>query len=477
MTTATMAPVRITVYGPDGSADTGIWSGTTPVDLVGDGRVRAALGLQAGEQVAVVSRSGARLRDDSPLLDQRVGEGDVLTVLVPARAAQPAGQRVGHRMRVRSRRTPRTRERGARRLGPVVTALVLLTLAGVVSVPAGGAVRALTAYVLLAVALLGAVAVPREGWGDSARLLAPAAAAAGVLTLLAGSGPGRMHLALTAAAVAAAVIAAAARVRTVRAVSAHDAGQVTTTQDGADRLLVVLVLASTVAGVLGTGLLIGTPLRACAVMLAAGATLTPRLLPSAVVGVPDEALLELDRLSVTAWSAHERLPQQGWRRLRAHDVTDLITRARRLFGTTTVLCCALAVVGAIGALTGDPLGLARVGAAALAICVGLTMALSARSVRDRAGRASLLAGGAVLGLASAAVVLAGLGTGWRLAVLVTAVLAGIAVVPAAVALGRGWHSVRWARTGDVLEGLAVALVVPAAFVATGGFDWVRQLAA
>jgi hypothetical protein len=63
------------------------------------------------------------------------------------------------------------------------------------------------------------------------------------------------------------------------------------------------------------------------------------------------------------------------------------------------------------------------------------------------------------------------------AVLVVASLAsaGLLVVVAAVALGRGWQSVYWGRVGDLLEALAVGLALPAGLLAAGVVEFVRQM--
>lgn len=470
VTSGSHASARITVHGPRGCFDAAVSSGTTPGEILGDRRARARIGLRDGDDAVLVTRDGGTVEERKPLLEQGVDDGDVLSVLVLAESGSPST----HRGRVR--RTSRTRARTGGPVEPLVAALTVLVTAGLLAIPVGGAGRTAAACALLAAAVLGTVASPHGEWGDRCRLLAPLAAAAGVGILLASSEPGQVHLALTAAAVIAAITAATARARGVGRAPPSGDRRSSTSPPVVDELLVVLLVAVAVAAVLGLGLLAGASLRASGIVVAVVAVLTARLLPTVVMDAPDEALLELDRLAVTAWTAHDRVPRRGWRRLHTHDVSDLVDRARRHFGTTAVLVSALAVVGTTGALTSAATGLGPYGTVALAVTVALTLGLSARTVRHPVGRTSMLLAAALVALAAGTVGVAGADAGWRAVAFGSAVLVAACVVPAAVALGRGWRSVRWARAGDIVEGLAAALVLPAGFVAAGGFDWVRQLA-
>ena len=53
-------------------------------------------------------------------------------------------------------------------------------------------------------------------------------------------------------------------------------------------------------------LLLGASAQGLWAVLFAAAVVAARLLPYTVVDVPDQALLDLDRLAVTAWSAREQ---------------------------------------------------------------------------------------------------------------------------------------------------------------------------
>jgi hypothetical protein len=50
----------------------------------------------------------------------------------------------------------------------------------------------------------------------------------------------------------------------------------------------------------------------------------------------------------------------------------------------------------------------------------------------------------------------------------------LVVVAAAIALGRGWRSIWWASTTDVVESLCVVGVVAVTPVALGLVTWARQ---
>ena len=74
-------------------------------------------------------------------------------------------------------------------------------------------------------------------------------------------------------------------------------------------------------------------------MLFAVAVVAARLLPYTVVDVPDQALLDLDRLAVTAWSAREQ--PRGSRRSAASSATTassvIVRRGQRLVSAGTVV--------------------------------------------------------------------------------------------------------------------------------------------
>jgi len=274
-------------------------------------------------------------------------------------------------------------------------------------------------------------------WGDACRLVAPVLVAAGTAVLLLGSDrPGQHALALTAAATAAA--AAAAVLRALR--------------DGApEALLLELVVACVLAVAAGGALLSGVSLPTLAALLTALAVCLVRVLPAMVIDVPDEELLDLDRVAVTAWSA--QLPGQRRRkRVRTAEVTRQVGESRRLLDAAVVAVVLTAGVGVPVVLAQGGSLLPRTGAIALGCCAAVALPLHARAVRGVVGRTALLLGGIAAAVATLAALIFSADDLQRVVLSLTAAAAGACTVVAAVALGRGWRSVRWARLADATEG-------------------------
>ena len=222
----------------------------------------------------------------------------------------------------------------------------------------------------------------------------------------------------------------------------------------------------------GLGALGGAPPRLVWSLLLLGALLAARFVPALAVDVPDQYLIDLDRLAVTAWSARER---PGGRRGRSVVPLDAIgvVAAR---GTRTVTAASAAVLAVT--LLSAPLVLAtatlpidRVGARLLVGCAGAGLLLAARSYRHAGARVLLRAAGLGCAAVLGAVLLgeADLAGWW---VTGGAVLLAAVLVLVGVAVGRGWRSAWWSRRAEVAEGLAGAVAVAALVVASG---WFRQL--
>jgi hypothetical protein len=311
---------------------------------------------------------------------------------------------------------------------------------------------------LLAGCALGALVVARPG----TLAAAPAVAAAAAVAAVDPRTPQAWLLAVAAAAICAVVAAAVAR---------------SGSPDVADEVLQVWLVAAGVVGAAAVGvLLVGGSPAALAACLLTAAVVAARTLPFVVVDVPDEVLLDLDRLAVTAWSARDR--PRGRRQsilVRPPVVADLAGRGRRLLVAASV---AVALTSAAAALVlVVPAGSGTSGTAAQVLCAlaGLSLLLMSRSVRATAPRAALRAAGSVAVLAVAvgtAVRLGDTALWWTAA---AALLVGSGVSAGAVAVGRGWRSVRWSRAAEVAETLTVVLCLAALPLATGLFDHVRRL--
>jgi hypothetical protein len=449
------ASLRVTVLGPGGEVDLAVAPGALARDLL----VTDVLD-DAAAAPTLATAAGALLDPERRLDDQGVEDGALIVVLPEAATG-----------RATSRRARRTETAVAPAGGRLLAAAPrwgllaggLLALVGAAAV-AGGP-RPVGVPVALLLAALAAVAVPpRTALLTAVRTAAPALAALGVWLLVGAEGPGRPLLAATAAAVAAALAAAAARA----------------TGGGDEPLLVELLAGCAVAAGCALGLVLGAPGTAVA-CLAAGAILPlVRLLPSSVVDVPDDVLLELDRLSVTAWSARDSRAGARRRRvrLRQDDVAGTVGRGRRLLRAWSVAAAAATAALSLGLAATEHVGWARAGVPVLLACLAAGLPLVARGLRERLPRVALLLGGLVAGTATAALLLTRLDDGpWAVAVPCALAVAGVGAAVAGAALGRGWRSVRWARFADGVEALAVVLVLPAALVAAGAVEWVRALVA
>ena len=460
----------------EGSVSAGIVSATIRVTVLGDaGRVDLAVPtwidvatLAAGyaesvgttEVPVLATTSGSVLDGDRSVDEVGLRHGDVVVALAHDDLAAPADRGPADR----PGSTP------SRTVQPLLLLLAGTAGLGGAATMAGtgasGPARVVVLVLLLLCALVAAVPLgPARASTSRARSAASPAFGAGAGFLASYSAePGGLLLGLAVAALAAVVFAAVAR---------------TFLDPDQDELVEVwLVVAGVVAVLTLVMLLVGGTLVGLWSLLFGAAVVAARLLPFTVVDVPDQALLDLDRLAVTAWSARER-PRGSRRRrsmVRFDGVTALVRRGLRLVAAGTV---AIAVVVAT---TGPLLTLAAgrdvAGISAL-VMVGLgagALTLVARSFRSTLPRLALRLSAtwtlAFLGLD----VLREFGrtTDW----LVFAVAGTLALLVSltAVSLGRGWRSVWWARVADLGEGLSIVLVVAAVPLASGFSEVVRGFA-
>ncbi|MGN6130616.1 MAG: hypothetical protein ACTHOK_09795, partial [Nocardioidaceae bacterium] len=300
-------------------------------------------------------------------------------------------------------------------------------------------------------------------------LLAPTRRAAGAAPALGlgvgvalgyASGPGGLLLGGLAGSLGA--LAAAGLARAVR-------------PDGDDEPLLAWAVSSALVALAAlAALLAGVGTTAVLPVLFTAAVVAALLLPAAVVDVPDTALVDLDLLAVTAWSARER-PRNRRRRVvvRGAAVAALVERGRRLVeaGSVAVALVAAAsgaVLVLVGAqdVTGDAARvLVLLGAGVLALATRGLRIVRARTVL----RLAALWCFALLGLHAVTRV----GPSYRWVTALVAAGLGLVLVAVALALGRGWRSVRWARAGEVAQTLCVVLLVGALPVACGLFVWIR----
>ncbi|MGQ0631837.1 MAG: EsaB/YukD family protein [Sporichthyaceae bacterium] len=312
--------------------------------------------------------------------------------------------------------------------------------------------------------LAGEVDPPALSWyrflRPGAQVLAPGFAAGAVVALLPRSQPGDDLLAIVAAGVVAAQAAVVVRLVAAPLVRAA--------------LTVWLWLGVLAAGVGALVLLGDGEPRLVWCVLALCAVAAAKLLPQIAVDVPDEQLLDAERMSATTWSARVFPPARKVR-IRTREVARTVESGRRLLDAGAIAAAMLAAGTAV-ALALDPgPGWTQWPAYATGALVGIALAACSRAYRGIGARLALRLGGLVA-------VLAGVGGSFAASSPMAlycaaggALVLALPVIFAATALGNGWRSVWWARLGDGVDFLAVAGAFPVALLAAGAFTHFRQM--
>lgn len=436
------ATIAISVHGPVGVLDMVVPVGATPVDV---GRAYAD---QAGMTAIPLLQTalGEHLRADRALAEMGVESGAVLIAATGVRRARPSEQEA-----MSSRGIAET---------PQVAAVVMGLAAAAAGLSAWYAalsgndwLRTVTVGVLMACALTGALP-----WGRHAQqrtAAAPAFAAAAAYAAFFEPGDHLMGAVVAVGALAAALTAAITRAMA----------------EGRDQVLTVwIVVGCLVFGICAVPSLLEWNDRVSWAVLIVLAMLGARFAPSLAIDVPDEALLDLDRLAVTAWSARDKtssrrgrlvIPETAMRRL-VEDATR----------TVTASCAAILLVTLIAApllLATATIDLDRIGARCLTFFAGAAILLAARQYRHTAARRLLRAAGLACWLWLIAFEISDLTSTWTAWGLFVVTLLGAISLAAAVATGRGWRSVWWSRKAEVAESLTGALAFASTVVASGLF--------
>jgi hypothetical protein len=452
VTTNATADLALSVHGPVGVLDLVVPSGAAAFD------VAEVYARQAGLATvpALCTRIGAALPPDLPLSRVGVRAGDVLiatTEVVPA-AGRPRRSVVPER---------------AAAAGPTGTAAtVVAVLAAVCGVTAGwlaattGTDRLQLATVVVLVAASVLAVLPVGRYAGHRAVTAPAFAGAAALAIAWDGHDQRLPMIIGLCGLVAALAAAVARSL------GREADEALQVWIVAGSLLFVLTWLCTLAG---------APPRLAWSLLLMLAVLAARIVPALVVDVPDQYLIDLERLAVTAWSARER---PGGKRGRAvvprSAVAAVAGHGARML---TAAAAALAVVAVLSApllLSTATLRVDRIGARCLVGLAGAALLLAARSYRHRSAGALLRTAGLGCWLALLVVLLRLLEESQLRGLTIGAVLLGVVLVVAAVATGRGWRSAWWSRRAEVAEGLCGALVVASVFVSSGWFREVWEMA-
>lgn len=437
--TGTTDTVAVTVHGIAGAVDLAVPLGAGIADVARE--YAAQCGLR--QPPPLRTSTGAELPAHLTLAAARIESGNVLVAVLgapgPAVAAGPVA--------AAARSGP-----GAGWLWFVVASLVAL-LSAAFAAGADEAQRSAVAVVLGAGAMLGVL--PLGAYAAERAAAAPAFAAAAGFAVAWEPGEMRLPLVVGIAALTAAVAAAVGRVL------ADVRSEVQT---------VWIATGITVFLVCGGGVLLDVRAEVVWSVLLVLALLASRFVPAFAIDVPDQLLIDLERLAVNAWSARDRttgkrgrvvVPQAG--------IDELLTRAAYVVNAASVAALAVTVVAAPALLASADLDVDREGALALLFFAGAGFLLAARSYRHAPARILFRVAGLYVWACLAGTVLPDLAATSLVWVTVGAVALAAGVLVAAVATGRGWRSVWWARKAEVAEILCGAFAVGALVVSTGLF--------
>ena len=464
--------VRVTVVGATGRTDL-----VVPVGARLE-TVASAYAERLGAVAApgLFTPTGVRLDPEAAVLDA-VSDGDLVVAVLEEPGRATSGQSAGQPVPRRPARPPSVRRLG---LGVAAAAAAVIALAVAAHDGADGLVWARPAVIGLLLFVAVCVVAVRPSSSPDSRpdgspvsrpavdtdgrsvLVGPAVGAVAAVGATWTNHPGGVVLAVAAGGLGAVVFAALARIWLPE--DLEDLGRTWLVGGG------VVAATSVAALLLGAG-----PVPVCAVLFAIAVSAV-RLLPATVVDLPDDVLLDLDRLAVTAWSAREQ-PRGGRRRhqVRVPMVREVAARSARAVSAAVALAAALAAITAPVLVRGDrdATSWGHWGGIALVAAGAAFLALVGRGFRSLAVRAVLgLTALWASGLVAVAVTVQ-LGVAARWVVFGVAALLTLPVLAAAVRLGRGWRSVWWARVGELLETTTGVLVVALLPLATGLFDVVR----
>jgi hypothetical protein len=446
MTQGRVRPVAdvlaLTVHGPAGALDL-----VVPANAVVTDVAREYAGQSGLPAIPLLcSRTGEVLPASDTLLELGIGTGTIVVAATGVHrpsAARPTRQ-------------------GARASTSDVSPMAVLWctvaaslagLAGWCAARSDGSDHAVALAVLVVAALLGLV--PTGSHISPRVLAAPCFLGAAGLAWAWDPVPERLPMVLGVTAGAIAVGAALARAVAARAEA---------------QLGVLVVAGSLVFALTGAVTLLGWSPRAAWAVLLAGALLAAGFVPALAVDVPDQYLVDVERLAVTAWSARDPAPR---RRVRSvvpvAAVTAVAARGSRVIGAAAGCVLVVVVVSAPLLLWTATLPVDRVGARLEVGVVGLGLLLVARSYRHPGARLLLRLAGLACAGALAAYAGPRLDDGQLLAVSLGAVGLGVVLVLAAVATGHGWRSAWWSRRAEVAETLCGSSALAVVLVASGFF--------
>lgn len=440
--------IAVSIHGPAGVVDLVVPPGAGAADLAREYAEQSRL----TSIPLIYTRTGAPLRPDVALADAGIETGSVLVAMTSVHRPSTSAALAG----------PEPTEAPPHPWSAAWfwAAGSLAVLAGAFATQAEDDLMTVTVVLLLAAVVVGVLPIGR--YADQRVLVAPAFAASAALPVLWDPTPERLPLVLGMAGLAAALAAAVGR---AFATGPDEALRVWMVSGGG-----LFVLAGLAAlGGFSAAVVWSVVLVLC--------VMAARFVPMYAVDIADQYLIDLDRLAVTAWSARERPTGR-----RGRIVVPESTVARVASGaarTMTASSAAVAVAAALSSyllLTRVQPELDRIGVRCLVLFAGAALVLTARSHRHAGPRVLLR----LAGLACWALLLGqllGELSEPRLAALLGAAIAlGLLLVLLAVATGRGWRSIWWARRAEVAEGFCAAAALASVVVSSGLFRTLWEIA-
>jgi hypothetical protein len=451
-TSGTADIVALSVHGPTGVLDLVVPSAASAADVAVEYAQQARLGVTP----SLCSSVGRPLPADVTLADAGIDSGAVLVAVTPGPVAPQRG---------RARRRAETMTDRATAPGPLsvlwfCTAAAAAVLAGWFAAPQENSdLRSVTIGLLIGAAVLGCVPVGR--FAVQRVLAAPAFAGAAAFAIVWDPEPVKLPTILGVSALAAAVVAAVGR--------ALD-------EYSEEALRVWMLVGTSVFLLTGGAALADVHPQVVWTVLLVTAMLAARFVPMLAVEVPDQFLIDLERLAVTAWSARERPKGRRGRTIVPRKAVAVVaSRGTRVVTAASAAVLAVVAVSAPLLLASATLSMDRIGAWCLVGFAGAALLLAARSYRHTAARALLRTSGLVCWAALLVVVFDAAGPRTEGFVAGSAVFLAFLVLMVAVALGRGWRSAWWSRRAEIAEAICGAFAVGAVVVAVGLFRHLWEL--
>lgn len=446
MSSSADATIAVSIHGPAGVLDLVVPAGATSVDVAREYAKQAAeLGEVAGIPL-LQTALGQRLNAAVPLGEAGVQSGDVLVATTGVHRPRKVT------MLQAAKNAPESPALAS--MIATIAALVAVLAAWYAGRAGEDTIRTAAVGLLLACALVGVLPVGRHTRQRAAA--APAFAAAAAFAALYEPGLHLLPAILGAAGISAAVVAGIGRALAV----------------GGDEVATVWIVSGLIVfACCGLPALLGWDARVTWTLLVFLSMMAARFAPSLAIDVPDEALLDLDRLAVTAWSARDgqRSGRRGRIVVAADAMERLVRRASRIVTGAAVAILVAMVVASPLLLHRATIDLDRIGARCLVFFAGCSLLLAARSYRHAAARTLLRLAGLAALVSLAAHLVAGPGAGHVDTFFYVVVGLGAIAIAAAVATGRGWRSVWWSRRAEVAESLCGSFAFAAAVVAAGVF--------